>query len=110
MTQLSDKEKAFVERAQREARSVHVDKALGWDDAALGAESAFPATVIGWDNPAAENTDTGAGDKWAYVAAMIESERAQAHSERARRRRMALSVTSVIALIVLIAGLQAFLV
>src|SRR5690606_26547431 len=112
MTQISDKEKDVIEAAQREA-DVSSSKASAWsdwDDSVLGAESAFPATVIGWDNPAAEEEGSGtAGDKWAYIASMIESERAETHAARARARRIALSVTGVLVLVVLVAVLQAFI-
>lgn len=116
MTKLSDKEKAFVERAQREADAMahtanYVDTTIGWDDAVLGAESAFPTTVIGWDNPNTETSDgpTAAGDKWAYVAAMIETERAEAHAARSRSRRKALAVVAGVAVIAVIVMLQAFI-
>lgn len=112
MTRLSDKEKAVIEGAQREAdaSSSKASAWADWDDSVLGAESAFPATVIGWDNPAAEEEGGGtAGDKWAYIATMIESERADAHAARARTRRIALSVTGVVVLIALAIALQAFL-
>lgn len=112
MAQLSDKEKALIESAQREA-AVPSDKAFSWsdwDDSVLGAESAFPETVIGWDNPAAEASGSGtAGDKWAYVAAMIEAERAEAQAQRAKRRRIALSVMGIVAVVAVLAGIQAFL-
>ena len=119
MNKLSDKEMAFIQRAQREAANSETDIAnapdtmIGWDDAAvLGAESAFPETVIGWDNPAAENTEsqTAASDKWAYIAAMIETERAAAHASRARGRRVVLSVVGVVVFAAFVAVLQAFVV
>ncbi len=117
MNKLSDKEAAFIRRAQREAANSEMDTGngpdtmIGWDDAAvLGAESAFPATVIGWDNPAAENPEEHkpAGDKWAYIATMIESERAAAYAARARHRRIVLSVIGVVVFIAFVALLQAF--
>ncbi|HEY9396834.1 MAG TPA: hypothetical protein VIQ28_04330 [Burkholderiales bacterium] len=117
MNKLSDKEVAFIQRAQREAANSETDIAngpdttIGWDDAAvLGAESAFPETVIGWDNPAAGNTEsqTATGDKWAYIAAMIETERAAAYASRARSRRIVLSVVGVVVAAAFIALLQIF--
>lgn len=122
MNKLSDKEAAFIRRAQREAANSETDTdaahggpdtMIGWDDAAvLGAESAFPETVIGWDNPAADEAEkhTAAGDKWAYIAAMIESERAAAHASRARHRRIALSVVGVVVFIAFAALMQTFVV
>lgn len=108
MAHLSDK--ALIDGAQREAGVDLPSTRTDWDDDLLGAESAFPETVIGWDNPAADAPGSDrAGDKWAYIAAMIEAERAQAHAARARTRRIVLGVTGAVVLILVAAGLQAFL-
>jgi len=110
MAQLSDKEKALIDQAQRDAGAGASTLRTDWDDSLLGAESAFPETVIGWDNPAADAPGGDrSSDKWAYIATMIEAERAEAQAARARTRRIVLSVTGVVVLILLAAGLQAFL-
>ncbi len=104
MKELSDRESEFLARAQR-------DLATHAADEAVGAESAFPATVIGWDNPAAEARarPEPPSDRWAYVAAMMEAERVSAQAERARRRRIGLGIAGAMALLTLAGVLQAFL-
>ncbi|MFO7188730.1 MAG: hypothetical protein DIU74_003490 [Pseudomonadota bacterium] len=100
MASSPDKDRKRASRAQDQ--SPWAD----WDDSVLGAESAFPPTVIGWDNPAAD--EKNAGDRWAHVAAMIEAQRAEARAARARSRRIALGITAVAGLVALVATLQLF--
>lgn len=104
MKELSDRESEFLARAQR-------DLATHAADEAVGAESAFPATVIGWDNPAAEARarPEPPSDRWAYVAAMMEAERAATRSAHAHRRRIGLGIAAAIALLALAAVLRAFI-
>lgn len=107
MKELSDRESEFLARTQRELAV----RTAGDEDAIVGAESAFPATVIGWDNPAAETRarPEPPSDRWAYVAAMMEAERAAAQSERGRRRRIGLGIAGAVTLLALAAVLQAFI-
>lgn len=107
MKELSDRESEFLARTQRELAA----RTAGDEDAVVGAESAFPATVIGWDNPAAEARahPEAPSDRWAYVAAMMEAERAAARTEHTRRRRIGLGVAGAVALLALAAVLQAFI-
>lgn len=102
MTQLSDKESALIEQAQWERD--HQALPTDWEDAApLGAESAFPATVLGWHHPDAH--PAAVDDHWAGVVAMIAAERAAGDAHRARQRRIRLALGGGIMLIAGIAGL-----
>lgn len=89
MTQLSDKERALIAQWERDHQALPTD----WEEASLlGAESAFPATVLGYQRDTKVVTDAAAGDHWAAVAAMMAAERAAREARRDQQRRLGLAL------------------
>ena len=123
---LSDRERKFLAAARREvdakrtgAASQPLAKAaatrpptspldgrtvVGWDDPAAQVTPLDQPTVAGWDHPAAGGaTGPDANGKWSRIAALMESERADALRRRQRAKRRAaifLGVLLVIATLV----------
>ena len=124
---LSSKERALLEAARREVGAKAPPREVA-GTARAGAptpqaraatpERAAPQapvspldapTVAGWDNPAAQTAPSkAAADKWAMVAALMETERRETEVRRQRARRRALTVLGVVGLVALIAFARAF--
>jgi hypothetical protein len=121
---LSEKERALLQSARREV-AAKVKRREVVDTAALAGSSshrgstAAPAprreaakklspldapTVLGWDHPAAQKPASAAEDKWARIAALMESERLEAAEKRGKARRAAIIFLCCLFLVVLIVG------
>ncbi len=115
---LSSKERALLEAARREVGAKAPPpgtpapqvRPTPTQRAPRAAASPLDApTVVGWDNPAAQSAPSEvAGDKWAKVAALMETERRETEERRQRVRRLAFTVLGVIGLVALIAFARAF--
>jgi len=125
---LSDKERALLQAARREAsakakRREVVDTAGLAGSASHRGSAAPPAprrepanlspldaqTVLGWDHPAAQKPVSAAEDKWARIAQLMERERREATEKRAKARRAAMIILFGVFVVVLIAGARALM-
>jgi hypothetical protein len=125
---LSDKERALLQAARREAsakakRREVVDTARLAGSASHRGSAAPPTprrepanlspldaqTVLGWDHPAAQKPVSAAEDKWARIAQLMEKERREATEKRAKARRAAMIILSCVFVVVLIAGARALM-
>lgn len=132
---LSDKERAFLAAAQREAAA----KASAATHSSPGQEAPGPtavaraarnesepsvsttggvpldqATVAGWDHPVARASAEAAGkaaerERWAIVGELLRAERMAATARRERLRRNGLGVLAALLLLVLVAALTTLL-
>jgi hypothetical protein len=126
---LSEKERALLQSARREV-AAKVKRREVVDTAALAGSSshrgstAAPAprreaarkqspldapTVLGWDHPAAQKPASAAEDKWARMAALMESERLETAEKRAKARRAAIIFLCCLFLVVLVVGTRALM-
>ncbi len=119
---LSDKERALLLAARHEVaaktkrREVVDTAALPGNARHRGSTGPAPAaprpapktspldaqTVLGWDHPAAQGPAAGGEDKWSRIAALMETERAQANVRRAKARRTAILFLVGLLVVVLI--------
>jgi hypothetical protein len=61
-------------------------------------------TVLGWDHPAAQKPVSGADDKWARIANLMEAERREAAAKRAKTRRIGIIfLVCLVAVVVIVA-------
>jgi len=123
---LSDRERKLVAAARREVAAKRAGAApksamkpapvpaptspldgrtvVGWDHPAAHVTPLDQPTVAGWDHPAASGAKGQDADgKWSRIAALMESERAEAMQKRQRAKRRAaifLGVLLVVATLV----------
>jgi hypothetical protein len=125
---LSDRERKLVAAARREVEAKRAPAApqpaikaapvraptspldartvIGWDHPAAHVTPLDQPTVAGWDHPAASGAQGQDADgKWSRIAALMESERADALQKRRRaKRRTALFLGVLLVIATLVAA------
>jgi hypothetical protein len=109
---LSSKERAFLEAARREL-AAKAPRSEAIDAGPSGSAAVLPLdvpTAAGRDQPAAQGASPELeGDKWARIAALMETERREAEARRRRMRRNGLTVVAFLVIILLIAFARALI-
>jgi hypothetical protein len=119
---MTDKERALLEAARREAAARKAAKpapservapaaapldgrtVIGWDHPAANTTPLDAPTVAGWDHPAAQAGPAALGAKWERIAALMEAEREASRERQRRVRRAATIALGVLLVVVLFAG------
>jgi hypothetical protein len=129
---LSDKERALLQAARKEAAARKAAEpakpagakpqppprgatpldgrtVVGWDHPAAKVKPARTLrvdapTVAGWDHPGAKDAPTGDADKWDRLAALMEAEREESREKRRRAQRTATIFLGILFVLVLFAG------
>jgi hypothetical protein len=83
---------------------------IGWDHPAASATPLDQPTVTGWDHPAAQGAGgSDAEARWSRIAALMETERAEAIEKRQRIKRRANIFLVVVAVLVLLVAARILL-